>query len=1318
MRLCSFFNSFIKSVLLFLIVILAGCSGGSSTGNGGDEAQSMLKPYKGDETTFELLRGGANQFLLPVEVGNQTLKFLVDTGSNALLVFEDRIAAANDQIERTSTQVSKAYSSTIREGIVALAPIRIGAYEAQAMQIMLIQSPNSRNDPSLTAKGADGVIGLRRTNGLGMGLDDVLLDVPLSAIKPPVNDLELNLPSSGPASLTFGGTPIQDAADPSALFQAKTLSLLDPTDNVTRSFSDLQVPFRARSSAGEADDENLDILLDTGAVSKLVLDTRVAEKLGYDASSHTWSIPADEEIELNLIGPETTLGLRPKFKVSEIKVAPYSTLGVEFEAVLGISRWQEYVVGFSFVDYQSGGPDGTITLLPRDDVKAISDEGQNRTSGRCIELLGLNSIGDDRFPSTDYTGSTIAFQSNRSGGEGGWDIYVWNKEEGLLDLPGLNTPGEDADPSISGDGRYLTFHSNREGGFGGFDVYLYDIEKREYISTDGVNTEALERNAVLSGDGKLLAFRSDRAGGQGGSDIYLYDIEAQTLVDLPGLNSAGGDYDPSLSYDGRYLAFHYHAGMRLAVVERDVGVYDVLEKKKLFIPAEMSTPANEMAAAISPDGGMAIFTSNRDHSEMGLYNRDFIAFDLSGGMAVYLPGLNSVKDENGATFTGDGQALSFHSQRSGGVGGSDIYLYSLSEPAQAEPGEGEVPASAISLKKTTDGLFTIPVEIGGKTVDLLLDSSFTGMVLFSDRLPLNVSVTHGEGKIALNLVDGAVEGFDGSANVAVGDYAASNFGVVFVDSREYAAASGLSLLGAKGVFGMRFKRAPGDVVDVSTGQDADGVDIPLAALQPVISMIELNLDPEGAAGLSFGSGPITSHASADVLFTMAATGIISEIDPVNLSFTDLEVPFLLASEDIVVGEDENILLSTALTDQLVIDKGFAELLGYDVETESWTGVVGLDLYLTGVFSTLPIGDFSVDKITVKDLGDADYAAILGLNAWQQYVLLFDMVDYQGGGPRALLSLLDRDEITSSGGEGAAADSRFVALPGLNSIADDTYGDISSDGKTIVFQSTRQGGQGGIDVYVYKMGTGLLELEGLNSSASDVDPSVNGDGTLVAFHSDRSGNYDIYLYDVANQRLIDLPGLNSEYLERNPDLSADGKLLAFRSERPHGRYNATDSNIYVYDLTTQALLPLPMLNTSGMEYDPSLDEAGEYLSFHARYRDDSQGGRDVYLYDMANQELVDLPRRINSEFTDAATAISSDGGFIAFHSEKGSPELANAGRDIFLFEAGAGEFLTLPGINSRAEDSAPSLSKDAEYILFHSKRANTTGGYDLYLYKRN
>ncbi len=1274
------------------------------------------RTYDGTETTLDLKRGGANQFLLPVEIGSQTLNLLVDTGSNALLVFDDRVARSNTPVKRseqtltvTDTEVSKSYSSTSRTGLLATAPVRIGAYFAAEMRIMLIQTPDSQNDPSLTAKGADGIIGLRRTEGLAQNPDPVLLDVPLGTLRPSVSTFELDLPPSGNASLSFGHKPVLDLAEPQYVFRAKTFSVKDPANPVSASYSDLQVPFRAKSSFGSADTGNLDILLDTGAVSKLVLDTEVAKSLGYNPSSGTWAIPEDEEIKLNLVGPGETITLYPKFRVSEISVAPYSTMGVEFEAVLGISRWQEYVVGFDFVDYQDGGPDGTISLLRRLDRKDAVGSKLPTLHAAFAPLAGLNSFGDDRFPSSDASGNTVVFQSDRPDGKGGWDIYVWQKGAGILNLPNLNSTGDDSYPRISADGRYLVFHSDREGGAGAYDVYLCDLTQKTFVSVPGLNTSSLERNPWISGDGSYIAFRSERSGGYGGSDVYLYDRGAQGYVSLPGLNTEGSESLPALNEDGSLLSF---TGVRADAVNGgpDIYLYDVKNGDMISLSQGMSgvnTKYREQFSAICPGAMFIAFQTDRTNPDMGLYDRDITVVHAASMNAVLMRGLSSDADDTAPFFSADGNFMLFHSRRPGGEGGSDIYMYRMSGiqetpvPAGSETGD-------IKLTKTSDGLFTVPATSGSRILNLLAETGLSALVLFEDRIPSDVVISTG-GDVSLKLPGGGVlNGKAATADIAVGGVKASGMRIVLAKSGDYAALTGLSLSGAEGVFGMYRKRSEGDVTGTA--------DIPLAVLQPAVSMAEFNFDPAGVPGLSLGSMPVIEGVPANMLFNTYVQGRITDPnDPEGTAFTDLEVavtPVAVKGEDYKVGAKHVFLLSSTLKNRIILDTAVAAELG---DLSRWQDIY---LFVTGSESMLRAVECPAGQAQIKDLSGSDYDGIIGIDFWQSFVTGFDTVGLAGGGPSGVVSFLRRADIGGAGGSSAASDTHhFVALPGLNSTADDSFGDISDDGNTIVFQSNRAGS---VDICVWRNGQGLLNLTGLNSaSAADMSPRISGDGRYMVFYSDRTGSADVYLYDLTAGAFVDLPGLNTEYNERFPDISADGAVLAFQlSGSPDNIDGNADIRFYSIGGKEMLLTPSGWLNTRGDELLPSLNRDGSLTAFGGIGREDSRGGYDVYLWKNTGGGLVDLKTRLNTVYTEGAPSLSAEGGFIALTSDRNSPDLGHRGRDIFLFETASEEFLFLPGMNSEFEEGAPALSENAKYILFHSKRPGGEGGYDIYLYSRD
>lgn len=188
-------------------------------------------------------------------------------------------------------------------------------------------------------------------------------------------------------------------------------------------------------------------------------------------------------------------------------------------------------------------------------------------------------------PSLSADGNLIAFAGwNRPGGVGqGWHVFLYDgAAKKMVDLPELNSQTfEDRMPALSGDGRWLAFASNRKGGQGLTDIYLYDRKESKLLDLK-MNSRHSEIEPSLSGDGNLLAFTSDRPGGKGGRDVYLYDRGADKLLPLEGLNSAGQEYSPSLSPDGRFLVF---VSERLGGEgERDVYLYDRQTQKLLTTP--------------------------------------------------------------------------------------------------------------------------------------------------------------------------------------------------------------------------------------------------------------------------------------------------------------------------------------------------------------------------------------------------------------------------------------------------------------------------------------------------------------------------------------------------------------------------------------------------------------------------------------------------------------------------------------------------------------------------------------------------------------
>jgi len=163
-----------------------------------------------------------------------------------------------------------------------------------------------------------------------------------------------------------------------------------------------------------------------------------------------------------------------------------------------------------------------------------------------------------------------------------------------------------------------------------------------------------------------------------------------------------------------------------------------------------------------------------------------------------------------------------------------------------------------------------------------------------------------------------------------------------------------------------------------------------------------------------------------------------------------------------------------------------------------------------------------------------------------------------------------------------------------------------------------------------VGDSLLPVSNLNfPGALNFDPALSGDAQFVAFASDRPaslGFYDIFLYSVPGDSIVPVPGLNSAASDLAPSLSSDGRYVAFQSGRAGG---AGLIDVYLYDRQTRSLIPLPGANTPMADYLPAISPDGRYLA----YATESEGGRDIRVYDVQAQRLLDLPNLNDPYFYD-------------------------------------------------------------------------------------
>jgi Tol biopolymer transport system component len=169
------------------------------------------------------------------------------------------------------------------------------------------------------------------------------------------------------------------------------------------------------------------------------------------------------------------------------------------------------------------------------------------TSYRFVPLPGFEAPGfDDDSPCADRTAGVIAFSTNRGGNR---DIELYDRAgDSLVTLAGLNSAADDIEPSLTPDAHYLCFASNRAGGAGGFDIYLYDLTTRALVTPlNNLNSPADDRRPSISAAGVTIAFQSDRESA-GHWDVLYYNRTGALLANPPGLASSAEDLHPSLRF--------------------------------------------------------------------------------------------------------------------------------------------------------------------------------------------------------------------------------------------------------------------------------------------------------------------------------------------------------------------------------------------------------------------------------------------------------------------------------------------------------------------------------------------------------------------------------------------------------------------------------------------------------------------------------------------------------------------------------------------------------------------------------------------------
>jgi WD40 repeat protein len=198
-------------------------------------------------------------------------------------------------------------------------------------------------------------------------------------------------------------------------------------------------------------------------------------------------------------------------------------------------------------------------------------------------------------------------------------------------------------------------------------------------SSANLNTPAVDGCASLSPDGMTIAFTSNRTGN---FDIYLATRRNRSVgfgnpVPLPApINTAANDACPTLTSDALYYSS-----------DRDDPAYDLYVSQRLG--AGWSGPRrlgrNINAPGVLEESAAPYFIGGHEILLFSIRNPDGsggkIYQSIDGGRKTLVQGgINSASSDNRPSITADAKTIYFDSDRTGTLGGSDLYFATRRTP--------------------------------------------------------------------------------------------------------------------------------------------------------------------------------------------------------------------------------------------------------------------------------------------------------------------------------------------------------------------------------------------------------------------------------------------------------------------------------------------------------------------------------------------------------------------------------------------------------------------------------------------------------------
>ena len=262
--------------------------------------------------------------------------------------------------------------------------------------------------------------------------------------------------------------------------------------------------------------------------------------------------------------------------------------------------------------------------------------------------------------------------------------------------PPLNTQYNDMYAILTANGLTVYFTSDRPGGLGGNDLW---VSRRE--STDApwgepenltiLNSQYDDSLPMLSTSGNFMYFQSDRPGGCGAGDLWWSQKQPNSdewaaPVNMGCVvNTVATETAPSFyANDDLGLSTIYFGSNRPGSADYDIYETTTTDQdleSAVWSPGvlvlELSSPGRDTRTSVRRDGREIFITSNRTGGVGGLDiwvatredSSDLWSTPVNPG-----PSLNSAADDGSPALSRDGRTLYFFSTRPGGFGGRDIWF--------------------------------------------------------------------------------------------------------------------------------------------------------------------------------------------------------------------------------------------------------------------------------------------------------------------------------------------------------------------------------------------------------------------------------------------------------------------------------------------------------------------------------------------------------------------------------------------------------------------------------------------------------------------